>query len=115
MDDCLFCNIVAGKIPCKKVYEDELTLAFWDINPEAQVHVLVVPKKHHDHLLDNVSSEELAALTHAIDEVVTSLNIKESGFRVVTNCGLDGGQSVGHLHFHVFGGEKLPVSLWGNS
>lgn len=111
MSDCIFCKIAAGEIPSTKVYEDEQVLAFRDLNPVAPTHVLVIPKEHHANICDGVGAETLAAMVHAIDEVATSENIKESGFRVITNAGADAGQTVDHFHMHVLGGKNLGAGL----
>ena len=92
MNDCLFCKIAAGEIPSTKVYEDETTLAFRDIAPQAPVHVLVIPKKHVSGWYDAQSESD---------------GIVDSGFRVVSNCGDDAQQTVKHLHLHVLGGKKM--------
>ena len=109
MNDCLFCKIAAGEIPSTKVYEDETTLAFRDINPQAPVHVLVIPKKHVSGWYDaqNESDAELAHLMRVAAMVAKSENIVESGFRVVSNCGDDAQQTVKHLHLDVLGGKKM--------
>ena len=109
MNDCLFCKIAAGEIPSTKVYEDETTLAFRDINPQAPVHVLVIPKKHVSGWYDaqNESDAELAHLMRVAAMVAKSENIVESGFRVVSNCGDDAQQTVKHLHLYVLGGKKM--------
>jgi histidine triad (HIT) family protein len=109
MSDCLFCKIVAGEIAAKVVAESESSLAFYDIAPQAPVHVLVIPKKHY------VSVNEVTAEDpHVFDdlmllaqEVVLDEGIKESGYRLVINVGADGQQTVAHLHVHVLGGRKL--------
>lgn len=106
--DCLFCKMVAGEIPVNKVYEDEQVLAFYDIDPQAPVHFLVIPKQH----LDSPAAitEENAALVGHIFAVIAKLAGElglENGYRVVTNCGADGGQSVQHLHFHVLAKRSL--------
>lgn len=109
MNDCLFCKIVAGEIPCKKAYEDEQVLAFYDIAPQAPVHVLVVPKQHIGSLAE--ITEENSAIVAHIAEVIAKLARElglENGYRVITNIGEDGAQSVRHLHFHILGGKKLP-------
>ncbi len=107
--DCLFCKIIAGEIPSTKVYEDDIAYAFEDINPQAGVHVLVIPKQH-------VESVEEAGMLHpgtldglfrSIREVAREKGIAESGYRVVSNIGEHGAQTVKHLHFHVIGGEQL--------
>ncbi len=106
--DCLFCKIIAGDIPSTKVYEDESVYAFRDIQPQAPVHVLVVPKAHIASA-DEVNGEN-AALVAKIFEAIPKIAKAEglaNGYRVITNCGEDGCQSVKHLHFHVLGGKKL--------
>ena len=106
--DCIFCKIVAGEIPSAKVYEDENVYAFRDIQPQAPVHVLVVPKAHIASS-DEVSTEN-AALVAEIFKAIPKIAKAEgltNGYRVITNCGEDGCQSVKHLHFHVLGGKKL--------
>jgi histidine triad (HIT) family protein len=110
--DCLFCKIINGDIPSKKVYEDEAVYAFEDINPNAAVHVLVVPKLHIDSV-DCVDCENIAAVAEVMKAIpkVAKLCGLVNGYRVITNVGEDGGQSVKHLHFHILGGEKLPVKL----
>ena len=107
MSDCLFCNIAAGKIPSKKVYEDELCYAFYDIAPQAPVHFLVIPKAHIGSVSE-ITPENSAAAAH-IFEVIAKLT-KELGlesYRVVSNIGKQAGQSVFHLHFHVLGGRDM--------
>ena len=101
MENCLFCKIIAGDIPSTKVYEDDKTYAFRDINPMAPVHVLVVPKTHAASLdaVDALSDELLAACLRTCRTVAHQEGIAESGFRVVSNCGCDACQSVQHLHF----------------
>ena len=109
MSDCIFCKIIAKEIPSTIVYEDDRFLAFKDINPAAPVHVLVIPKQHISSLLE--LDEENAALAGDIllicKKVAQDLGISENGFRIVNNCGRDGGQTVGHIHFHVLGGRQL--------
>ena len=108
MDDCLFCRIVKGEIPSAKVYEDEFLLAFRDIAPQAPVHIVIVPKDHiacaNDITADNSSAA--AACFEAIPVIAKELGLK-NGYRVINNCGEDGGQSVMHIHFHLIGGKKL--------
>lgn len=107
--DCLFCKIIAGEIPSKKVYEDEKVYAFYDISPAAPVHVLIIPKTHIPSA--NALSEENAAVVGHIFTVAArlaaELGIAEKGYRIVNNCGEDGGQTVHHLHFHLLGGRSL--------
>ena len=109
MDDCLFCKIISGEIPSKKIYEDEDTYAFYDIHPQAKAHALVVSKHHAQNLTRHaeLSDHELAACLRACATVADMLGLTQSGFRVVVNCGDDACQTVQHLHFHVIGGEKL--------
>ncbi len=112
MSDCLFCKIIAGEIPSKKLYEDDELLAFYDISPQAPVHFLVIPKQHIDGA--DCITEENADIVRTIFAKIPML-AKEAGitngFRVVTNVLDDGGQSVRHLHFHVLGGAKLNVTF----
>ena len=106
--DCIFCKIAAGESPSNKVYEDEKVLAFYDIAPEAPVHFLVIPKEHikcADEVNEN-NSEIIAHIFEVISKVAKELGL-EKGYRIVNNCGEDGGQTVGHLHFHVLGGRLL--------
>ena len=107
-DNCLFCKIISGDIPSAKVYEDEYVLAFRDINPQAPVHVLVVPKAHIASAAEVTaeSSVYVARCFEAIAKIAEAEGLSK-GFRVITNCGEDGGQSVMHLHFHLIGGVKL--------
>ena len=113
MDDCLFCKIIKGEIPSSKVYEDDFACAFHDIHPQAPVHVLVVSKRHVKDVLDAafMPSDEVAALIGACSQVAAISGIDKSGFRVVTNCGHDGCQSIPHLHFHVLGGGQLSENM----
>lgn len=108
-EDCVFCNIVKGSIPSTKVYEDEEILAFRDINPIAPVHILVIPKKHIKSLVELEDDALLAHIFKVIKKVAKEQGVEESGYRVVTNIGEDGGQAVKHLHFHILGGTKLPT------
>ena len=112
MSDCLFCKIIAGDIPSTKVYEDERVFAFRDINPQAPTHVLVVPKAH---IADcnGVTVENSAVVAH-IFEVIPKIAQAEglvNGYRVVSNCGADAGQTVQHLHFHIMGGKALSLEM----
>ena len=111
MEDCVFCKIIKGEIPSKKVYEDDEVLAFYDINPIAKVHVLVIPKKHITSLLE-LKEEDKDLLFHIfnkINEIAEIVGVAKTGFRVISNVGEDSGQAVKHLHFHILGGEKLPT------
>ena len=110
--DCLFCKIIEGAIPSQKVYEDEFVFAFRDIQPQAPVHVLVVPKTHipsADAVTDE-NSGEIAHVFAAIAKIAKQEGLA-NGYRVITNIGEDGCQSVKHIHFHVLGGKKLPESM----
>ena len=110
--DCIFCKIIAGGIPSDKVYEDELVYAFRDIAPQAPVHILVVPKAHIPSAMDvrAENAEQVAACFAAISQIARDEGLA-SGFRVITNCGADGGQTVFHLHFHLLGGRALGADL----
>jgi len=109
VSDCLFCRIVQGNIPAKIIYQDDHTLAFDDINPQAPVHSLIIPKRHVNSVHDLKESDQLL-LGHLLlicNRVATDKGLSERGFRLVANTGRDGGQTVGHLHFHVLGGRHL--------
>ena len=113
MEDCIFCKIIRGEVPSKLIYEDEEVYAFEDIKPVAPIHVLVIPKKHIESLA-KMNSEDtvvIAKIYEAINKIAEKLNIKEKGFRVVVNCGEDGGQVVKHLHFHILAGKKLGAKI----
>ena len=108
MSDCLFCKIVKGDIPSTKVYEDDSVYAFRDINPQAPTHILVIPKAHLSSVND-VSTVNSAVVAH-IFEVIPQIAAAEGltgGYRVVSNCGADAGQTVFHIHFHILGGRDL--------
>ena len=112
MADCLFCKIIAGDIPSKKVYEDENVYAFYDIAPQAPVHILVIPKTHLTSA-DEVTADNahlVGAVFNAIPKIAASAGLA-NGYRVITNVGEDGCQSVKHLHFHVLGGKKLSETM----
>ncbi len=106
---CIFCEIAAGKIPAQVIVDTETVLAFRDVSPQAPVHVLVVPKKHVENVLDleRTDPDLIIQLLNAFKTVVQIENIESSGFRIVTNTGDDGGQSVNHLHFHILGGRHM--------
>lgn len=108
MSDCLFCKIIAGSIPSTKVYEDETVFAFRDIAPQAPTHILVIPKVHLSSVND-ITAENSAVVSH-IFEVIPQIAQAEGltgGYRVVSNCGEDAGQTVQHLHFHILGGKEM--------
>ena len=112
MVNCLFCKIIAGVIPSTKVYEDDSVLAFRDIAPQAPAHILVIPKEHIPSV-DGITAENSAIVAH-IFEVIPAIAKAEglaSGYRVVSNCGDDAGQTVHHLHFHILGGKKLALEM----
>lgn len=113
MEDCLFCKIIRKEIPSTVVYEDEEILAFKDIHPVAPVHILVIPKKHIESLVELTSEDEavVGRIYTVINKIAKQENIDEKGFRVIVNCGEDGGQEVKHLHFHLLGGKKLGVKI----
>lgn len=108
MSDCLFCKIIAGDIPSNKLYEDAQCYAFHDIDPKAPVHFLVIPKAHITGIdrLDDATSPVVGHIFGVIAKLTAELGCA-NGFRVVSNCGEDGGQTVGHLHFHVLAGRSL--------
>lgn len=108
-EDCIFCKIIKKEIPSTIVYEDDDVIAFRDINPVAPVHVLVVPKKHIASLTDLKEEDQnlIGKIYLTINKIAEMEKIKESGFRVIVNCGKDGGQVVGHVHFHLLGGKIL--------
>lgn len=110
--DCIFCKIINGDIPSKKVYEDDNTLAFHDLNPQTPVHVLIIPKQHIEstNAVDETNSTAIAKLFEKIPTIAKELKL-DNGYRVITNCGTDGCQSVMHLHFHIMGGKKLSERL----
>lgn len=106
--DCLFCKIVSGEVPSNKIYEDDLVLAFYDISPQAPTHFLIIPKQHISSAME--ITEENSSIVAHVFEVAAKLakELKmENGFRIVNNCGVEGGQTVGHLHFHVLAGRML--------
>ena len=110
--DCIFCAIINGDIPSSKVYEDEKCFAFLDINPQAPVHCLVIPKAHigsADEINEN-NADYVSAIFTAIPKIASQLGLA-NGYRVITNIGEDGAQTVKHLHFHILGGKKLPENI----
>ena len=112
MEDCIFCKIIRGEIPSNKVYEDDEILAFKDINPMAPVHILVIPKKHIESA-DEISEEDelLIGKIFTVIKRLAKENNLDNGYRIVNNCGEDGGQAVKHLHFHLLGGRKLKTEV----
>lgn len=113
MEDCLFCKIINKEISSTIVYEDELVIAFKDIHPVAPVHILVIPKKHISSLNELEEQDEalVGKIYTVINKIAKQEDISEKGFRVIVNCGEDGGQEVKHLHFHLLGGKKLGTKI----
>ena len=112
MADCLFCKIVAGEIPSTKVYEDEQILAFRDIAPQSPTHILVIPKAHIGSV-NEVNAENCAVVAHIFKTIpqIAAAEGLTGGYRVVSNCGADAGQTVHHLHFHILGGKELALEM----
>ena len=110
--DCIFCKIIAGDIPSTKVYEDELVYAFRDINPQAPTHILVIPKAHIAGVCD-ITAENSSVVAHIFEIIpqIAKAEGLEGGYRVVSNCGADAGQTVFHLHFHILGGKELSLEM----
>ncbi|MDR0889251.1 MAG: histidine triad nucleotide-binding protein [Oscillospiraceae bacterium] len=106
MNDCIFCKLASGEIPTNKVYEDELCLAFHDMQPLAPQHILLIPKQHIPSAAA-LTKENAAVVSHIFCVIAKLMEGKENGFRVVTNSGKDAGQTVQHLHFHVLSGQTL--------
>ncbi|MCX7981850.1 MAG: histidine triad nucleotide-binding protein [Syntrophales bacterium] len=113
MDDCIFCRIVKGEIPCNKVYENDYVLAFDDIHPMAPAHCIVIPKKHIPTVMDWSAGDKdiMFALIEGAKEVAKKKGIAESGFRLVMNVNKEGGQVIYHVHLHVLGGRQLKDEL----
>lgn len=112
MKDCIFCKISKDEIPSKKVYEDNLMIAFYDINPQAPIHILVIPKEHiaSSDEINQENSGIISAIFEQIPLIAQKAGLK-NGYRVITNCGPDACQSVKHLHFHILGGKQLPADM----
>jgi histidine triad (HIT) family protein len=107
--DCLFCKIINGDIPSDKVYEDDLILAFRDIAPQAPVHIVIIPKLHikSANEITPENSKYISHIFEVVPKLAKELGIDERGYRIVNNCGEDGGQTVGHIHFHLTGGREF--------
>ena len=107
--DCLFCKIVAGEIPCKKVFESADVLAFYDIEPQAPEHIIIIPKQHIKSANDITAENSflVAKVFETAAKIAKDLGFAEKGYRIVNNCGEDGGQTVGHIHFHLLAGRNL--------
>ncbi len=112
MENCLFCKIIAGEVPSTKVYEDDQILAFRDIAPQAPTHILVIPKRHIGSVAE-ITAENAAVVAHifAVIPQIAKAEGLENGYRVVSNCGADAGQTVHHLHFHILGGAALNIQM----
>lgn len=109
---CVFCKIVSGEIPSRKAYEDEKILAFYDINPQAPVHVLVIPKEHIESV-DDITPENSGCVAHifeTIPKIAADAGLT-NGYRVISNCGDDACQTVKHLHFHILGGTRMSEKM----
>ncbi len=109
MENCIFCKIIKGEIPSTKVYEDDEILAFKDIQPAAPIHILVIPKKHIPSLVQLEKEDEILVgkIYTVINKIAEEQGVLNKGYRVIVNCGKDGGQEVGHLHFHLLAGKSL--------
>lgn len=109
MNDCLFCKIINGEIPSKKVFENDMVYAFCDIDPQAPEHIVIVPKTHikSANEITAENSKYITAVWEAVPQIAKQLGIDEKGYRVVNNCGEYGGQSVAHIHFHLMGGRQF--------
>lgn len=111
--ECIFCKIINGEIPSVKVYEDDKVLAFNDVNPQAPVHVVVVPKTHMVSANDITTENSIyiQKIFEAIPEIAKKLGIDKDGYRIINNCGKNAGQTVDHIHFHILGGKKFSESF----
>jgi histidine triad (HIT) family protein len=111
MEDCIFCKIASGEVPVSFVYEDADVVAFNDVNPQAPVHVLIIPRSHHTCPGDGISVDLAAALWAAIPKVAALTRIADTGYRAIINCGPDSRQLVPHLHIHILGGAQMSHGL----
>ena len=113
MEDCIFCKIINRELPGDIVYEDEEIIAFRDIHPAAPIHILVIPKKHISSLVDLKPEDEkvIGRIYSVINKIAEKEGILDKGYRVIVNCGEDGGQVVKHIHFHLLGGRKMGVKV----
>ena len=112
MSDCIFCKIVAGEIPSMKIYEDDLTLAFLDVAKDVDGHILVIPKEHIASVAElSDDNRDIAARCLVAAGKIAAREGLAGGYRIVSNCGDDAGQTVKHLHFHILGGAKLPLHM----
>ncbi len=108
-EDCIFCKIIKKQIPCDLVYEDDKVIAFNDISPQAPIHVIIIPRQHIEDLnsIKQESSEVIGHIFMVVREIAKKLGVAENGYRIVSNCGEQGGQTVQHIHFHLLGGRML--------
>lgn len=115
MEDCIFCKLANGEIPTEMVYEDDKLSCFKDINPQAETHVLIVPKAHFKDIealaADEAGRETMTAVLEAIPKIARKLGVAEKGYRIINNCGAGAGQSVFHVHFHLLADERLKEIL----
>lgn len=113
MEDCIFCKIIAGEIPSTKVYEDDKMLAFRDINPQAPVHIVCIPKQHIPSVnaITEDNADLIAHLFTKIPLIAKQEGLAENGYRIVNNCGRDAGQTVFHVHFHILGGQPMALEM----
>ena len=108
MEDCIFCKIINGEIPSEIVYEDEKVIAFRDIAPQAPLHFVIIPVQHFDSILNVPAGNDVISHMHTVaNRLAIKYGVAQSGFRLVNNCGADGGQTVNHLHYHMLGGRSL--------
>jgi len=107
VDNCIFCMVAEGKVPSRKVYEDNDILAFDDIAPQAPVHTLIIPKQHYKNLSDDVGIATIGAVFGAIPKIAELKGLTKNGYRVIVNNGVDANQTVGHLHVHILGGRRM--------
>lgn len=110
--DCIFCKIIKGEIPSKKAYEDDEIVAFFDIQPQAPVHIVVIPKEHIESM-NGITYDNSSVVAHIFEVIpkIAKENNLGNGYRVVSNCGANAGQTVFHLHFHILGGDKLSITM----
>lgn len=111
MSDCIFCKIANKEINSEIVYENKNVVAFKDLNPKAKIHILIVPKKHYETILDLDEKEIMEDMLTAVKEIAKEYKIEEDGFRLINNCKEYGVQEVMHLHIHMLGGEKLTTTI----
>ena len=111
MKDCIFCKIVKHELPARVVYEDDVVIAFEDINPQLPVHTLIIPKAHYSHIGDDVPEEILGRLFATVKKVAQLKGLEDRGYRIIVNTGEDGRQTVHHLHVHVLGGAIMPIRM----